>query len=604
MNPRALYESEDVSWLEAPDSKVESTWVERKQWTDVRRLAEQVSGFANGQPPGGLIVLGVTADGEIVGVDHKSPDELVKNLGSSIDGRLGKDWEHRYVSAPDKGRVLFVYVPFAADRVVCLSDGSAFRRVGESTVRLTPEQIIDLRDARGEQRFELRSVASFSKDLLDVEVSRKFLEGIVSRNHLTMPLTLDAALENKRLIVPTDTGHALTVAGAVVMGRLPADPIPGARLRFLAFEGTVEKFGTERNVIRDRWFDGALPKIVDDFHEFMGTQVRNFEYLGAGGTFIREPEYPEGAWQEAVVNALVHRSYTLQNAWVSVRMFDDRLEVESPGGYPGGNRPDEEGVFPRPYPRNPTIAGALQYLGLVWLAREGTRRMHDDMKKLGLPVPEFRDDGGTKVVVTLRNDLERRRGRTVEDASAQWSEVETLLNDNYAILRWRGLQKWKTLASRQVVPPLSLVDAAIQKLRRAEVEISVDQKRDILGLLQALPDNLLREPVVRLARDLVPSGLTFGQTDLDSQASQMVSRFDDAVDLVLGYLETQGLDLLEDGLVGAPQLENLLRVLVSRLHREPFPSKEWLGRVVAVSKRSKSPVSVSLYTMITGKNLA
>ena len=192
----------------------------------------------------------------------------------------------------------------------------------------------------------------FSEGELDSDVARRFLDGVIARNHLTMPLTLEAALENKKLVVPSDKGPALSVAGAVVVGRAPTDSIPGARLRFLAFEGNIEKFGTGRNVIRDRWFDGSLPKIVDDFHDFMGTQLRTF--LGPNGTFVREPEYPEGAWQEAVVNALVHRSYTLQNAWVMVRMFDDRLEIESPGGYPGGNYPDSEGVFARPYPRIPS----------------------------------------------------------------------------------------------------------------------------------------------------------------------------------------------------------------------------------------------------------
>jgi ATP-dependent DNA helicase RecG len=603
MDPKGLFDSDDIDWLEKPDHLVESTWVERKRWIDARKLAEQVSAFANRHSPGGLIVIGVTTDGQIVGVEDKAAEELVRELGNHVEGQLERDWRYRFVSAEGRSRLLYVYVPSSAERVLCLSDGSAFRRVGASTSRLSPEQIVDLRDSRGERRFELKPMGPFSEADLDSDVAEKFMAGIVSRNPLTMPLTLQAALENKKLIVPSENSPALSVAGVIVMASTPTDSIPGARLRFLAFDGAVEKFGTERNVVRDRWFDGSLPKIVDDFHDFMGTQVRTFEHLGPGGTFVREPEYPEGAWQEAVVNALVHRSYTLQNAWVIVRMFDDRLEVESPGGYPGGNHPDAEGVFPRPYPRNPNIARALQYLNLAWLAREGTRRMHDEMKKLNLPVPEFRDEGGTKVVVTLRNDWDRRRTRTGEDLGSQWRKIETLLSDTYAIVRWQGLQSWRGLVSKDAIPPSSLVIAAIQMLKRAEIEVSVDQKREVLDLLRQLPDGVLQEPLVRFARDLLPSGLSLGRTDLDQQFTGLISRFDDALDTALSYLESQGLDLLEDGILPATALDNIFLLLSNRVGRPPLPPREWLGRVVAVSTRSKSPVAASVYRTITGRDL-
>ena len=62
--------------------------------------------------------------------------------------------------------------------------------------------------------------------------------------------------------------------------------------------------------------------------------MREFSYLGPDAKFVNEPDYPEFVWDEAIVNALVHRSYSFQNVPVFVKMFDDHLDVISPGDYP------------------------------------------------------------------------------------------------------------------------------------------------------------------------------------------------------------------------------------------------------------------------------
>ena len=83
MDPKGLFESDEITWLEKPDAEVESSWIERKRSIDARKLAEQVSAFANGHPPGGLIVVGIDTGGQIVGIDEKASDSLVRQLGQS-----------------------------------------------------------------------------------------------------------------------------------------------------------------------------------------------------------------------------------------------------------------------------------------------------------------------------------------------------------------------------------------------------------------------------------------------------------------------------------------------------------------------------------------
>jgi len=139
--------------------------------------------------------------------------------------------------------------------------------------------------------------------------------------------------------------------------------------------------------------------------DFVRTQVREFNYLGKDAKFVDEPEYPEFVWDEAIVNAVVHRSYSFQNVPVFVKMFDDHLEVISPGDYPLGVRP---GHFIH-NPRNPNLMEAMRYLQHVKMAQEGTRRMFQLMREAGLPEPEYSPPGQPVVKVVLRNDIDRRR---------------------------------------------------------------------------------------------------------------------------------------------------------------------------------------------------
>ena len=598
MDPRALYQSDDTDWLAKPDALVETSWVERKEWTDARKLGEQVSSFANGQPPGGLIVVGVATDGAITGVQHKNPDELVRRLKDTVDGQMGRDWEYRQVATSSGHLVLYVFVPFSEKRVLCLSDGSAYRRIGNSTVQLSLEEIVELRDARGEKRIEVSPITKFSTDQLEMDVANTFYEGVIAKNGLTLPIDLPQAMENKRLLTRSGSHLSLTVAGAVALARDPTEWLPGARLRFIRFEGTVEKLGTERNVIRDRWFDGPIPIIVRDFVAFMQDQVRQAEYLGQTGTIIREPEYPDVAWKEAVVNALVHRSYSLQNTPVFVRMFDDRLEVESPGGFPGANRPDSEGLFPIPFPRNPILAGALQYLNLVWMAREGTRRMHDTMQEMGLPLPEYCDDRATKVVVTLRNDWERRKNRSgANDTSERWAEVEGLLKEDLAFLRKRGFERWRGLTTRGSTPTKPVLALAETQLQNPSV--SVEEKKNLLELLSQLPDDVVHGLATRLVPQVL-GGLFRGEPDLVGQVPYIASRFDDMIEVILQALEST--QIPPDG-PHSQLYGSFLYALQLRLGRDPLPSREWLNRVVTIASRGGPANARDLYFAITGKRL-
>jgi ATP-dependent DNA helicase RecG len=97
---------------------------------------------------------------------------------------------------------------------------------------------------------------------------------------------------------------------------------------------------------------------------------------------------------------------------VFVKMFDNRLEIESTGGFPPTVTPAN--IYNTHHPRNPRFMDSMFYLQFVRCAREGTRRMRDSMVKLELPHPEFsqREVDYSSVRVILRNNIRLRKAYT------------------------------------------------------------------------------------------------------------------------------------------------------------------------------------------------
>lgn len=159
-------------------------------------------------------------------------------------------------------------------------------------------------------------------------------------------------------------------------------------------------------------FVSTIPEQIEQCARVLKSQLRTFSRLGPGGKFFTAEEYPEAAWYAALVNACVHRTYSngLRNVDVFVKMFDDRLEVLSPGSFMPFVTP--ENIYTViSHPRNPFLMGAMRNLDYVKIAREGTRRMKATMGKMGLPEPEFRASKARNahVTVILRNRIKQRK---------------------------------------------------------------------------------------------------------------------------------------------------------------------------------------------------
>lgn len=139
------------------------------------------------------------------------------------------------------------------------------------------------------------------------------------------------------------------------------------------------------------------------------------------------PEYPEFAWLEGIVNAVTHREYAMVGRYIMVSMYDDRLEIESPGKLPSIVTVDN--IKDTRYSRNPRIARLLTDFGWVRELNEGVKRIYSDMEKFFLDDPIY-SEPEQSVRLVLKNNIVmrnlRKKDRTIESIG---EDVWRLLDD-------------------------------------------------------------------------------------------------------------------------------------------------------------------------------
>ncbi len=119
---------------------------------------------------------------------------------------------------------------------------------------------------------------------------------------------------------------------------------PRAGVRLFRVAGTRRLHGARRNVTQLGRVDLPLASAIPESHRIAREHIHRSEKLH--DLFFKEvPEYPEFAWQEAIVNAIAHRDYEVQGREVEVWFYEDRMEASSPGD-----------VVPPVTPRGPTAA--------------------------------------------------------------------------------------------------------------------------------------------------------------------------------------------------------------------------------------------------------
>lgn len=205
----------------------------------------------------------------------------------------------------------------------------------------------------------------------------------------------------KMIVSPEDTTP--TVLGVLTLANNPQDFLPGAYIQFLRIDGLE----LTDDVSDEQTIGGTLVDMLRQATSKLKSHNRTHINVLTGSTHQVESWYPINAILQALYNAILHRTYEGTNAPVRVTWYNDRIEIQNPGG-PYGNVTIEN--FGNPgitdY-RNPNLRDALKIFGFIQAFGRGIPLIKREMEKNGNPAPEFTPTEHA-VLITLRQGHGRR----------------------------------------------------------------------------------------------------------------------------------------------------------------------------------------------------
>lgn len=364
-------------------------------------LAKIITSMANSA--GGKVSIGIEDDGTVTGfkIDRAYTPEEFEQCALMHCDPSPDITSTRVKVTNDKGQTDFVLVlniePSRNHVIKRKNDGAVYLRVGDKNMQLNYEQTLKLQYDKHQLVFEDEPVPDSSIEDIDHEVVDRF------KRALGTTVSDEQALRSARFL--TRDG-LLTKAGVLLFAEHPTSFLPQARVRVLRFEGNALETGRSLNIVKDRTFEGPIPKTVEDTSLFISGMLREFQYMDEHAKFQTIPEYPEFAWFEGLVNAVTHRDYSYVGEHIRISMYDDRLEILSPGKLP--NTVTLENMRTTRYARNPRIAKTLVAFGWVREMNEGVQRIYNEMQAAFLHDPIYSEPNGQYVKLTLENSSTSR----------------------------------------------------------------------------------------------------------------------------------------------------------------------------------------------------
>jgi ATP-dependent DNA helicase RecG len=323
----------------------ESSGVEFKR-DDVHpeRVAKELCALANLE--GGHLLLGVENDGTISGLTRSvgNAEEWVMNIcrGDHLRPPVIPYWETVAVNDETVGVVsLPADLP---DKPYKAKQGQAwqvFIRRGTTSVEASREEEARLYQAAGLLRYDIRPLAGTSLDDLDLRRLRAYFQIVREQDLPQSHEEWETLLINTDFMVE-DRGHRMaTIGGVLLFGLNPNRWLPQAGITAIAYEGTERDYATRE----DARLRGPIAPLLDEQREIEDRGLidqaldfinRNIPHTSVieGGRRTDRAAYPRDALREAVVNAVAHRDYTIAVTDIEIAIFDNRIEIVSPGHLP------------------------------------------------------------------------------------------------------------------------------------------------------------------------------------------------------------------------------------------------------------------------------
>ena len=360
------------------------------------KLSKTISAFAN--TSGGEIYVGINEQTTMDGKERVwsgFPDEEAANgifqVIQELDP-LGGNVSGQFISADGYPGLVLVLTVFKSQSIIAASDGSVYIRRNAQSLKVSDASLEALRFDKG--------VKSFEDEIADVE------QNAVSNSETIIEFLLSAIptgepkvwLEKQRVMV----GDRPTVAAVLLYSDIPQTIIPKrSAIKILRYQ---TKSVAERDFLASdpETIEGPVYSLIYDAVERTKEIIEGIEKAGPGG--LERISYPQEALHEIITNAVLHRDYSIVMD-IQVRIFDNRVEIESPGRLPG--HVTLENIQNTQFARNPKIVRLINKFKNPPNkdVGEGINTVFEAMEKLRLKRPLLEEREGSVVVILKHESL-------------------------------------------------------------------------------------------------------------------------------------------------------------------------------------------------------
>lgn len=363
----------------------ENSYIEfKEEGIKAKDLAEEIVAFANSE--GGMILIGVDDDGNIVGISDTLIEEKIMNVcrNNCIPNIIPV-----FQSVEIDGKTIAVItISKGFNKPYYTTDYKYYIRVGTTKRIASREELLRLFEANGALHFDISPVEDTSMKDLNVDVIREyFLKYNAFDLYEESKESTERILVNADIMTEANRKTLCTVGGLLVFGRKPESRLPQNGISFAHFKGTE---------ITDELIDKKVlvGKIQDIAEQAMVVLKNNMKSPSVINGIKREEkeEYPILVLREAIVNTLVHRNYSISGSKIRIFMFDNRIEFHSPGRLPNTVTIDKMKIGIS-YARNPFLVKYMENLRYIDQLGRGIPMILKTMKETGAKQPLLQESG-------------------------------------------------------------------------------------------------------------------------------------------------------------------------------------------------------------------
>lgn len=439
-----------------------------------KRLWETLSAFGN-QSGGGVLVLGVDEKTGFTSVGVQNVVKVQADLASLCDEMEPPLRPLIRVHDVEGVQLIIAEVPeVPPEQKPCHYRGSglytgSFIRVADGDRQLSQYEVHAFLESRGQPAHDVEPVTGTSRGDLDPQLLQQFLSRIRTRRPRLAQMSDEELLRSLHIVEPEGR---VTLAGLLCFARFPQQWFPALTITFVHYPGAqADQLGPRgERFLDNRRFDGPLSLALDDALQSVVGAMRKRNLVQG---LIRQeiPEYPPEAVREALVNAVGHRDYSqlARGTHVQVQIFQNRLEVQNPGGLYGPVNEDNLGEPGVQAARNQFLMQLLEDLGPAENRGSGIMTMVRAMRQAQMSPPELKDHR-TFFQVTFSNDT------MLDDATLEW------LNQ----FSWVELNQNQRLALAYTLHQQELSNPIYRRLTGADSRSATIELHDLVvkGLLE------------------------------------------------------------------------------------------------------------------------